>query len=293
MTKVIKGEFERPESLKMSDDSFICNSSLEIFHEEFNLMSRMDGDLFTYEIEISRIANILYDEVELTAKESSNFDDEDEVAKIFRINTNVLNLETPMCRAFKEFNYLLQIDTDVITNDIEGFKSYKYYMDDWIYEWNKDVPWVHEKPWTETGVWTEPTPVRHHCEPFNYKNRCSKWPTCSWKENGYCNEGNLLGAYIVGNTLHYQDLEWYEALKDGELKEEALKNKAIMKGIIDEDDESSNEDEERCELFDDQERPVCNIRRFDMIKYSFGDDKEYVAVKEDEYDDLTSIREDA
>ncbi|GJS89650.1 hypothetical protein Tco_0772286 [Tanacetum coccineum] len=63
----------------------------------------------------------------------------------------------------------------------------------------------------------------------------------SWKDDGYCNGDNLPGAYIVGNTLHYQDLEWYEALKDSKLKEEALKNKAIMEGIFDEYDESSNE----------------------------------------------------
>ncbi|GKF41069.1 hypothetical protein Tco_0124411, partial [Tanacetum coccineum] len=53
--------------------------------------------------------------------------------------------------------------------------------------------------------------------------------------------GNLLGAYIVGNTLYYQGLEWYEALKDGKLKDEALKNKAIMEGMIDDDDESHND----------------------------------------------------
>ncbi|GKC11903.1 hypothetical protein Tco_1008685 [Tanacetum coccineum] len=29
-----------------------------------------------------------------------------------------------------------------------------------------------------------------------------------------------------------------------------------------------------------------------MIKYSFGQDEEYVAVKEDEYEDLTSTSED-
>ncbi|GKD63701.1 hypothetical protein Tco_1305809 [Tanacetum coccineum] len=54
-----------------------------------------------------------------------------------------------------------------------------------------------------------------------------------------------------------------------------------------------HEDEKRCELFDDQERPVCNIKRFEMIKYSFGDDEEYVAIKENEYDDLTNTSEDA
>ncbi|GKE81970.1 hypothetical protein Tco_1551970, partial [Tanacetum coccineum] len=138
------------------------------------------------------------------------------------------------------------------------------------------------------------------------------------KEDGYCNGGNLPGSYIVGNTLCYQDLEWYDALKDSELKYEALRNKAIKEGLIDEDDESSNngwrrwesyeiadhdqkereyenrhEDKERCELFDDHELPVCNIRIFEMIKHSFRDDEEYVAVKEDEYDELTNISKEA
>ncbi|GJZ39283.1 hypothetical protein Tco_0585846 [Tanacetum coccineum] len=131
-------------------------------------------------------------------------------------------------------------NSDVLTKYIEGFKTYDEYKDDWIYEWNKNVPWVHEKPWTDTGVWTEPTLVMHCCRPFNYKSGFSEWPTISWREDGYCNGGNLPRVYIVGNTLIYQDLEWYEALKDSELKEEALRNKAIMEGLIDEDDESSN-----------------------------------------------------
>ncbi|GJU49273.1 hypothetical protein Tco_1218828 [Tanacetum coccineum] len=265
-------------------------------------MSRMDDDLFTYEVEITKVNNIPCDlkkeddseqqmsyesdndmeydpsnveftewlaskkfnyktmdhytikalwiywtrgdgEVELTDEESSDSDDEDEVTKNFRIETNVFDFEVPLCRAFKEFNYLLQIDPDVLTKDIDGFKTYEEYKNDWIYV---------------------------------------------YKDDGYCNEGNLPRAYIVGNTLRYQDLEWYEALKDSKLKEEALKNKAIMEGMIDEDDESSNEgwrrwdnfentnrdNEERCEVFDDHEMPVCYIRRFEMVKYSFRDDEE-------------------
>ncbi|GKD68755.1 hypothetical protein Tco_1322845 [Tanacetum coccineum] len=215
----------------------------------------------------------------------------DEVAEVFRIDTNLFNFETPMCKAFKEFNYLLQIDPDLLTKDIEGFKTYEDYKDDWIYEWNKDVPWVDEKPWTNAGVWTKPTPVKHTCKPFNYKTGCSEWPTCSWKDDGYCNGGNLPGTYIIGNQLHYQDYEWYEALEDSELKDEALRNKAIMEGFINEDDdESHNEREELCEV---HELPVCNIRRYMMIKYSFNNDEEYVDVKEDEYDDLTITREEA
>ncbi|GKE28564.1 hypothetical protein Tco_1443948 [Tanacetum coccineum] len=117
-----------------------------------------------------------------------------------------------MCEKFKEFNYLLKIDPNLLTKDIEGFKTYD---------------------------------------------------------------------------------EWYDALMDSELKDEALRNKSIMEGLIDEDDESSNNDKERCELFDDLELPVYKTRRFEMIKYSFGDDEEYVAVKEDEYDDLMSTSKDA
>ncbi|GJZ94972.1 hypothetical protein Tco_0667175 [Tanacetum coccineum] len=57
-------------------------------------------------------------------------------------------------------------------------------------------------------------------------------------------------------------------------------------------DMNEHEDEERCEAFD-QERSVCNIRRFEMIKYSFEDDEKYVSIKEDKYNNLTSRSEDA
>nr|GEX70331.1 hypothetical protein [Tanacetum cinerariifolium] len=57
--------------------------------------------------------------------------------------------------------------------------------------------------------------------------------------------------------------------------------------------ENEHEDKERCELFDDHELSVCTIRRFEIVKYSFRQDEEYVAVKEDEYEDLTSTSEDA
>ncbi|GJX38606.1 hypothetical protein Tco_0251909 [Tanacetum coccineum] len=205
------------------------------------------------------------DEVELTNEESS--DDEDDTAEVFRIDTNIFDYETPLYSTFKEFNYLLEVDPNLLTKDIIGFKTYEDYKNDWIYEWNKDVPWVHEKPWTDTGVWTKPTP----------------------------------------------DYEWYEALEDSELKDEALRNKAIMEGFIKEDDDESryeqkrrwntytnyddayeinhehNKSEELCEV---HELPVCNIRRYIMIKYSFNDNDEYVAVKEDEYDDLTVTRKE-
>ncbi|GKC09600.1 hypothetical protein Tco_1001210 [Tanacetum coccineum] len=125
------------------------------------------------------------------------------------IETDVFDYETPLCLAFNEFNYLLKVDPDLLTKDIMGFKTYEDYKDDWIYEWNENVPWVYDKPWLDNGIWKEPKPVKHTCKPFNYKT----------------------GAYHIGNSLHYQDLEWYEALEDSELKDEAIRNKAIMEVI--------------------------------------------------------------
>ncbi|GKC28163.1 hypothetical protein Tco_1035457 [Tanacetum coccineum] len=171
MKKVIKEEFEKLESLKIDDVSLTYNTPLGIFHNKFNQMSRMDDDLFTYEVEIIGLSNIPCDlneeddseqrmshetnddmeydpsnsrgddKVVLTDEESLDFKDKDEAAENFKIETNVFNFETPLCRAFKEFNYLLQIDPDVLTKDIEGFKTYEDYKDHWIYVWNKDVPW--------------------------------------------------------------------------------------------------------------------------------------------------------
>ncbi|GKD45023.1 hypothetical protein Tco_1269668, partial [Tanacetum coccineum] len=202
MTKVIKGEFEKIKDVKVEDVPLTCVASLEVFHNEVSRLSKMDDDLFTYEVEVANIPcdskmdndseqeaddDMGYDpsdvafiewlgsnffnykimdhytmkalwiywikgdnEVELTDEESSN--DEDDIAEVFRIDTNIFDYETPLCSAFKDFHYLLEVDPDLLTMDIIGFKTYEDYKDDWIYEWNKDVPWVNEKPWTNAGV---------------------------------------------------------------------------------------------------------------------------------------------
>ncbi|GJW25367.1 hypothetical protein Tco_0039178 [Tanacetum coccineum] len=215
------------------------------------------------------------DEIEVSDDESSSLEeywsDKEEPTEIFRIETDVFYYETPLCLAFNEFNYLFKVDPDLLTKDIIGFKTYEDYKDDWIYEWNENVPWVCDKPWLDNGIWKEPKP----------------------------------------------NLEWYKALEDSKLKDEALRNKAIMEGLI-RDDESSNDCWKRWKSheiyyhnYDDGEYknetheeghqlcgiethkvPVCQIKRYKMIKYLFNDEEEYVAVKEDEYDDLTITREE-
>ncbi|GJR12710.1 hypothetical protein Tco_0795362 [Tanacetum coccineum] len=94
-----------------------------------------------------------------------------------------------------------------IGNDEETYEEYK---DDWINEWNKGIPWVNEKPWTDDG------------------------------EGGYCNTRDLHGFFRDGNSIHYKDYEWYDMIKDNELKEEALINKRILEESMNVMEESSD-----------------------------------------------------
>nr|GEZ49514.1 hypothetical protein [Tanacetum cinerariifolium] len=86
---------------------------------------------------------------ELSNSKDRNLNEEEVIAQNFKIDTNIFHFETPLCKAFEEFNYLLGIDADVLTKYIPEFKTYGDYKDDWIYEWNDKIPWVHEKPWMD------------------------------------------------------------------------------------------------------------------------------------------------
>ncbi|GJU78759.1 hypothetical protein Tco_1275829 [Tanacetum coccineum] len=75
------------------------------------------------------------DEIESTNEETSDLDKTDHdnkqaIGETFRTETNLFDYETSLCEKFKEFNYLLKIDLDVLTKDIEGFKTYEEYKDD-------------------------------------------------------------------------------------------------------------------------------------------------------------------
>ncbi|GJX92863.1 hypothetical protein Tco_0347449 [Tanacetum coccineum] len=250
MTKVIKGEFEKIKNVMVEDVSLTCDTPLEVFNNEVSRLSGMDDDLFTYEVKVSNIPcnsnmdgdseheaddDIGYDpsdirgddEVELIDEESS--DDMDEVAETYLLRTLMDSRPMKITRMIGSMN---------------GTRTYHGSM-------------------RSHGLTSEFGPYAHQlnilASLFNYKTVCSEWPTYSWKDDGYYNGGNLPLTHIIGNQLHYQGLEWYEALEDCELKYEALKNKAIMEGSIKEDD----------------------------------DESQYVAVKEDEYDDLTITRKEA
>nr|GEY09091.1 hypothetical protein [Tanacetum cinerariifolium] len=140
------------------------------------------------------------------------------------------------------------------------------------YELNNPVIRDLEEPWLDNGVTYQL--CDHICQPYRFKNRITKWPTCSSNIDGFCNGGELHGMVRVGSMTYFQDHKWYDKLADGMLKEETLMHKAKVK-----------ESWGNATPMDDPtlEPSVCKIRRFEMMKYSFNVDKDYIAIKEFEY----------
>ncbi|GKC01053.1 hypothetical protein Tco_0987189 [Tanacetum coccineum] len=130
----------------------------------------------------------------------------------------------PLCEAFHEFNYLLKIDTDLFTYDIQNFKTYDKYKR----KLNNDKAKGTEEPWSENRV-----PYQrcdHICEPYRFKNGETKWPMCTSDIDGFCNGGELLGMVRVGSMAYFQDHRWHDELANGKLKDETLALKAKIKG---------------------------------------------------------------
>ncbi|GJY47046.1 hypothetical protein Tco_0436109 [Tanacetum coccineum] len=330
--KIIKKESEVLWLLIIDDDLFTYDTPLGETFDEFNRLSRMDDDLFTFEVRILGLSCPLYDEpyykqqfndyVEikrkndmfehdtdmeydpsdvdfsewiaskftkhstmawytknalwmywirgddkevLTDKELSDLEEtyineDDEIAEIFRIKTNIFDFKTPLCKAFNEFNYLLKIETDFLTHDIPGFKT-------------------------------------RHLE----------WLTCHSIEDGYYDEEDLPGMNQNENMVYSQDYKW----RTGKRNEEAIKDKREPMndyGVSDSDDhlvsnnapDYANKEEEqykegRCKLLKNpcEILPTCKIKRFEVIKYSFGPAEEFVSIKEYGHNDWTKTDDDA
>ncbi|GKE58484.1 hypothetical protein Tco_1497669 [Tanacetum coccineum] len=159
-------------------------------------------------------------------EEDDNPNETNNVHEIFKIDGNLFDFETSLCEAFYEFNYLLKIDTDMFTYDIQNFKTY----DEYERELNNDMAKGTEKPWSENGV---PYQLCDHiCEPYRFKNGETKWPTCTSDIDGFCNGGELPGMVLVGSMTYCQDHRWYDELADGKLNDETLSLKAKIEGSL-------------------------------------------------------------
>nr|GEW35431.1 hypothetical protein [Tanacetum cinerariifolium] len=139
-----------------------------------------------------------------------------------KIEGNLFEYETPLCKAFNDFNYFLKIDMNLFIFDIQGIRTYEEY------ELNKTLSRDLEEPWSDNGV---PYQLFDHiCEPYHFKNGRTKWPTCSLDINGFYNGGELPRMVRIGCMTYFQDHKWYDELVDGKLKEETLTHKAKVEG---------------------------------------------------------------
>ncbi|GJZ54309.1 hypothetical protein Tco_0609194 [Tanacetum coccineum] len=129
----------------------------------------------------------------------------------------------------------------------------------------------------------------------------------------------------VGSVTYFQDHRWYDELADGRLKDETLALKAKVEGSWGRRDSQGDEilwmvnayvialftrmenfgqgpyanmktKWTRHEEHPNPEPSSCKIRRFEMMKYSFNDNEEYITIKESKYlnhskDSLDAYRE--
>nr|GEU49957.1 putative reverse transcriptase domain-containing protein [Tanacetum cinerariifolium] len=140
------------------------------------------GSVTTWEDMVEKFIKIFYqlfdDNEEIEAEED---DDLDDTTDIFKIEGNLFDYETPLCKALNDFNYLLKIDTDMFTFDIQRIRTYEEY------EWNNTMIRDLEKSWSDNGV---PYQLCDHiCELYRFKNRITKWPMCSLDVDGFSNGG--------------------------------------------------------------------------------------------------------
>ncbi|GKC24316.1 hypothetical protein Tco_1026466, partial [Tanacetum coccineum] len=177
------------------------------------------GSVTTWEDLVEKFVQKFYqlsnDNEEMEADESYDLND---IAEIFKMEGNLFDYETPLCKAFNDFNYLLKIDMDRFTFDIQGIRTYEVYK--LINTMTRDL----KEPWLDNGV---PYQLCDHiCEPYCFKNGMTKWPTCSSYIDGFCNDGELPRMVQVGCMTYLQDHKWYNELADGKRKEETLMHKA-------------------------------------------------------------------
>nr|GEU66367.1 hypothetical protein [Tanacetum cinerariifolium] len=123
--------------------------------------------------------------------------DPNNIADVFKIEGNLFDFEIPMCEAFNDFNYLLKINKDLFTFDIQGTRIYEEYELTYPMTMDLKVPWLDKEV---------PYPLCYYIrEPYRFKNEITKWPTCSSDVNGFCNGGEIPGMVRVGRMTYFQD----------------------------------------------------------------------------------------
>ncbi|GJV77970.1 hypothetical protein Tco_1509554 [Tanacetum coccineum] len=219
------------------------------------------GSVTTWEYLVEKFVQKFYqlydNNKEMEADEDDNPGD---IADIFKIEGNLFDFETPLCKAFNEFNYLLRIDTDLFAFNISEIKTYEEY------ELNNNMMGDLEEPWSDNGNhkwYDELADGKLKEEALTHKAKFEEsWGDATPEVMKFC-----AWNYRTNNAGDTQDSQ--EHKKEHKGNEHTLSSKPT------------------------HDPSVCHVRRFEMIKHPFDANDEYVAIKEHEHFDHSRTNIDA
>ncbi|GJZ12934.1 hypothetical protein Tco_0548164 [Tanacetum coccineum] len=228
-------------------------------------------------------------------------DDPDDITDIFKIEGNLFYFETPLCEAFNNFNYLLRIDKDLVPYQLCDHICEPYRFKNGVTKWptcSSDID-----GFGNSGEL--PGMVRGNATPGVIKLR-------AWLINSFGNFHELDYNVLVKLQECWWKINTYEVTPFTRLESYGHRPYANIKTEMAHDpyhevnnifgrnyDTSNTKDNQGHEERRDDptlEPLICKIRRFEMMKYSFNADEEYIAIKESEYlnhskDNLDAYRE--
>ncbi|GJR84112.1 hypothetical protein Tco_0154897 [Tanacetum coccineum] len=196
---------------------------------------------------------VILTEDEGSIRENMDTDDKPELDEIFGIDTDLFDYETPLWTKFNEFNHLLKIDPDLLTNDIAGERSFlKNTKNYWLYDhdWYDNLvdgelktealrqKVVYEKSWGNATIGVK--------------------RFCAWlkRDNNLRPKDRSSGPHKNADNYHHAAPHNVD--------------------IGDKNVSSINQNNEMP--------PQCTIRRFEIIKYSFRSEEQFMGIKEQEYE---------
>ncbi|GJZ32367.1 hypothetical protein Tco_0577803 [Tanacetum coccineum] len=241
---------------------------------------------------ILKFHHLFYHNEEET-EEDDNPNETNNVPKIFRIEGNLFDFETPLCEAYHEFNCLLKIDTDLFTYDIQNFKTYDEYKRELNDDKAKDgfcnggeLPVM-----VRVGSMTYFQDHRWYDELADGKLKDETLTLKAKIEGSWGNATHrvvMFYRWLKSYFQNFHELEYAVLEPYANIKTEWANNPYLdINRTFERDYEASNTGctQENQEHKGDPipEPSNCKVMRFEMMKYSFDDDEEYITIKESEH----------
>ncbi|GJV48014.1 hypothetical protein Tco_1438226 [Tanacetum coccineum] len=233
------------------------------------------GTISTWDDLVENFVLKVYNLCEHDEEEETDDDNDPDVInnipEIFKIDDDLFNFDSPLCITFEEFNHLIKIDPDLFTYNIQGFKTYDEYASDIDGFCNGgELPGMVQ-------IGSMSYFQDHKCfENFHEldHNVLVKLQECWWKVN----------THEIASFTQTEDFERgpYENMKTNWTHDPYLGTNQIF-GASNIGSTRYNQGYDEHMGNETPEQSVCKIRRFEMMKYSFSDNEEYITIKESDH----------